>query len=162
MTEKGKEAIDRAKELVKKAAGAVTPGGGGDREYFSNLLKETNERSVKGALRKYFQNLIKETSERSAERSHRTYFSSLLKETSERSIKGPYRSYFNKLIKESKARSTQSLVQEQRTAMIKDTLLMAISQAREGVGEVGDPRAQALYETTAETLQGLLTAYEHK
>jgi hypothetical protein len=122
VTEKGKEAIDKAKGLIKKAAGAVTPGGGENREYFSNLIKKTNERS----------------------------------------IKGPYRNYFNKLIKESNARSAQSLIQEQRTAMIKDTLLMAISQAREGVGEVGDPRAQALYETTAETLQGLLTAYEHK
>jgi hypothetical protein len=122
VTEKGKEAIDKAKGLIKKAARAVTPGGGENREYFSNLIKKTNERS----------------------------------------IKGPYRNYFNKLIKESNARSAQSLIQEQRTAMIKDTLLMAISQAREGVGEVGDPRAQALYETTAETLQGLLTAYEHK
>jgi len=121
MTEKGKEAIDKAKELVKKAAGAVTPGGGGDREYFSNLLKETNERSVKGPLREYFRNRIKQTDKRSA----------------------------------------QSLIRRHRTTKIKDLLTETISQAREGVDEVDDPKAQALYETTAETLKGLLTAYEH-
>ena len=113
-------------------------------------------------LRRYFENLTKNTSERSAKRSHRLYFSSLLKETSARSIKGPYRNYFNKLIKESKAISAQSLVQDQRTAMFKDTLLMAIRPAREDAGEVGDSRVRALYETTAETLKGLLTAYECK
>ena len=41
MTEKGKEALDKAKGLVKRAAGAVTPGHRSNREYFSNLIKET-------------------------------------------------------------------------------------------------------------------------
>jgi len=33
--------------------------------------------------------------------------------------------------------------------------------AREDVGKVNDPKAQALFETTAEVLQGLVKAYEH-
>jgi hypothetical protein len=33
--------------------------------------------------------------------------------------------------------------------------------AREDVRKVDDPRAQALFETTAEVLTGLETAYEH-
>lgn len=33
--------------------------------------------------------------------------------------------------------------------------------AREDVGKVDDPKARALYETTAEVLGGLATAYEH-
>ena len=55
MTEKGKEAVDKAKDLIKKAAGAVTPGDRGNREYFRNLIKETNERSTEGLI----QNLAK-------------------------------------------------------------------------------------------------------
>jgi len=101
MTEKGKKVMGRAKDLVKRAAEAVTSGDK-NREYFANLIKETNERSVKGALRKYFKNLIEETSERSAKRSYRKYFANLLKESNER--------------------STQSLIHRRRTAMIKDTL----------------------------------------
>ena len=140
MTEKSKKVMGKAKDFVKRVAEAVTPGDE-NREYFSNLIKETNERSVKGALRKYFNNLIEETSERSAKRSHRKYFANLLKESNER--------------------STQSLIRRRRTAMIKDSLVVAIHQAREGVGEVDDPRAQALFETTAEALEGLVTAFTH-
>jgi len=140
VTEKSKKVMGRAKNLVKRVAEAVTPGDE-NREYFSNLIKETNERSVKGALRKYFNNLIEETSERSA--------------------KGALRKYFANLLKESNERSTQSLIRRRRTAMIKDSLVVAIRQAREGVGEVDDPRAQALFETTAEALEGLVTAFAH-
>jgi hypothetical protein len=32
---------------------------------------------------------------------------------------------------------------------------------REDVSKVEDPRAEALFETTAEVLGGLITAYEH-
>ncbi len=37
----------------------------------------------------------------------------------------------------------------------------AMSHVCEDVGKVDDPRAQALFETTAEVLQGSITAYEH-
>jgi hypothetical protein len=33
--------------------------------------------------------------------------------------------------------------------------------AREDVGKVNDGRAKALFETTAETLEGLIEAYDH-
>ena len=121
MTEKGKEALDKAKGLVKRAAGAVTPGHRSNREYFRNLIKETTHRSERGPLRKYFSNLIKETTQR----------------------------------------SEKALIRRRRTTEIKDILNHGISQAREGVGEVDDPRGQALFETTAEVLQGLVNAYEH-
>lgn len=48
----------------------------------------------------------------------------------------------------------------QRTAAIKDLLTQAINRAREDVGKVDDPKAQALFETTAEVLTGLRKAYE--
>jgi len=35
------------------------------------------------------------------------------------------------------------------------------SAVREDVGRVEDPRAEALFETTAEVLSGLRKAYEH-
>ena len=37
----------------------------------------------------------------------------------------------------------------------------AARHAREDVGKVTDPRARALFETTAEVLDGLIRAYEH-
>jgi len=77
VTEKGKKVMGRAKDLVKRVAEAVTPGDENG-EYFANLIKETNERSIKGALRKYFDHLIQETSERSAKRSDRKYFANTL------------------------------------------------------------------------------------
>ena len=121
MTEKGKEALDKAKDLVKRAAGAVSPGHRSNREYFRNLIKQTTHRSEKGPRRKYFRNLIKQTTQR----------------------------------------SEKALVRRRRTIEIKDLLNHGISQVREGVGEVDDPRGQALFETTAEVLQGLVNAYEH-
>lgn len=36
-----------------------------------------------------------------------------------------------------------------------------VSQLRSEINRVDDPRAQALFETTAEALQGLITAFEH-
>jgi hypothetical protein len=47
------------------------------------------------------------------------------------------------------------------TANIKSMLADAMNHAREDVAKVDDPKAQALFETTAEVLQGLITAYEH-
>jgi hypothetical protein len=36
-----------------------------------------------------------------------------------------------------------------------------INHARENVDKVADPKAQALFETTAEVVQGLVRAYDH-
>ena len=36
-----------------------------------------------------------------------------------------------------------------------------IAHAREDVSKVEDPHARALFETTAEVLTGLVTAYDH-
>jgi hypothetical protein len=36
-----------------------------------------------------------------------------------------------------------------------------MTHCREDAGRVHEPKAQALFETTAEVLQGLRTAYEH-
>jgi hypothetical protein len=36
-----------------------------------------------------------------------------------------------------------------------------IQHVRDDVEKVDDPKAQALFETTAEVLNGLVTAYEH-
>jgi len=47
------------------------------------------------------------------------------------------------------------------TIRIKGMLTDTISHLREDVSKVDDPRAEALFETTAEVLQGLVTAYEH-
>jgi hypothetical protein len=47
------------------------------------------------------------------------------------------------------------------TAHIKRMLNETIARAREDVGKVSDPRAEALFETTAEVLTGLVTAYDH-
>ena len=48
----------------------------------------------------------------------------------------------------------------QRMGALKDLLTQAINRAREDVGKVEDPKAQALLETTAEVLTGLRKAYE--
>jgi hypothetical protein len=47
------------------------------------------------------------------------------------------------------------------TAKIKGMLTDLINHAREDVGKIDDPKAQVLFETTAEVLTGLRTAYEH-
>lgn len=44
---------------------------------------------------------------------------------------------------------------------IQRMLREVMDHAREDVSKVDDPKAQALYETTAEVLGGLATAYEH-
>ncbi len=44
---------------------------------------------------------------------------------------------------------------------IKGMLDDVIRHAREDVDKVSDPKAQALFETTAEVLTGLVTAYDH-
>jgi hypothetical protein len=46
------------------------------------------------------------------------------------------------------------------TAKLKGMLTQAVNHAREDVGKVTDPKAQALFETTAEVLLGLRKAYE--
>lgn len=47
------------------------------------------------------------------------------------------------------------------TARIKTMLDDLIHHARADVAKVTDPKAQALFETTAEVAQGLLRAYDH-
>lgn len=46
------------------------------------------------------------------------------------------------------------------TARIKELLSETVEYARSHATEVGDPKAQALFETTAEVLLGLRKAYE--
>jgi hypothetical protein len=47
------------------------------------------------------------------------------------------------------------------TARIKQMLQGTVDHAREDVQKVEDPKARALFETTAEVLDGLLKAYDH-
>ena len=47
------------------------------------------------------------------------------------------------------------------TLKLKKMLNEAATHAREDGSKVSDPEAQALFETTAEVLKGLITAYEH-
>ena len=47
------------------------------------------------------------------------------------------------------------------TQNIKGMLDEAARHCREDVGKITDPRAQALFETTAEVLKGLMAAYDH-
>ena len=47
------------------------------------------------------------------------------------------------------------------TANIRAMLEEIVHHAREDVGKVTDPKAQALFETTAEVLTGLCQAYKH-
>ena len=47
------------------------------------------------------------------------------------------------------------------TIRIKGMLSDTMNHAREDVGKIDDPRGQALFETTAEVLSGLVKAYEH-
>jgi hypothetical protein len=47
------------------------------------------------------------------------------------------------------------------TIKIRGMLNDVIEHTHEDVGKVNDPKAQALFETTAEVLRGLVTAYEH-
>jgi hypothetical protein len=47
------------------------------------------------------------------------------------------------------------------TIKLKSMLDDTRRHAREDVGQIEDPKAQALFETTAEVLTGLITAYDH-
>ena len=47
------------------------------------------------------------------------------------------------------------------TPRIKQLLTETMELARKDVGKIDDPKAQALFETTAEVLGGLKKAYEH-
>ena len=47
------------------------------------------------------------------------------------------------------------------TSKIKEMLRNVMEHAREDVEKVHDPKVQALYETTAEVLGGLIQAYDH-
>ena len=49
----------------------------------------------------------------------------------------------------------------QHAAKIREMLSGIIDHARRDVDKVDDPHARALFETTAEVLTGLRTAYEH-
>lgn len=47
------------------------------------------------------------------------------------------------------------------TANIKGMLNDLITHLREDEGKISEPKAQALFETTAEVLKGLHTAFDH-
>jgi hypothetical protein len=47
------------------------------------------------------------------------------------------------------------------TQKIKGMLGEAAGHCREDVSKISEPKAQALFETTAEVLKGLMTAYDH-
>ena len=47
------------------------------------------------------------------------------------------------------------------TTKIKAMLTDVINHIRQDTAKVDEPKAQALFETTAEVLRGLMTAYDH-
>jgi hypothetical protein len=47
------------------------------------------------------------------------------------------------------------------TANIKGMLDEAAQHCREDIDKISEPKAQALFETTAEVLKGLIAAYDH-
>lgn len=47
------------------------------------------------------------------------------------------------------------------TIKLRGMLADVADHAREDIGKIDDPRAEALFETTAEVLGGLVKAYEH-
>ena len=47
------------------------------------------------------------------------------------------------------------------TAKVKRMLKELIDHLREDIGKISQPKAQALFETSAEVLTGLHTAFEH-
>jgi hypothetical protein len=47
------------------------------------------------------------------------------------------------------------------TAKLRRMLDEVARHAREDVGKIAEPKAQALFETTAEVLSGLATAFDH-
>jgi len=57
-------------------------------------------------------------------------------------------------------RKQQENDRRHHTANIKAMLTEIIKHAREDAEKVSEPKAQALFETIAEVLQGLVTAYQ--
>jgi hypothetical protein len=51
--------------------------------------------------------------------------------------------------------------QNQYTQKIKTELQQLVDHLREDIGNVDDPQAKALFETSAEVLTGLKTAFSH-
>lgn len=49
----------------------------------------------------------------------------------------------------------------EHTAHLRSMLAEVVQHARDDIGKVTEPKAQALFETTAEVCTGLLTAYQH-
>jgi len=47
------------------------------------------------------------------------------------------------------------------TARLREMLQGVVSHAREDTGKISEPKAQALFETTAEVCTGLITAFDH-
>lgn len=47
------------------------------------------------------------------------------------------------------------------TENVKRMLRDVMEHLREDIGKVSEPKAEALFETSAEVLQGLITAFEH-
>ena len=47
------------------------------------------------------------------------------------------------------------------TAHLREMLLAVVVHAREDIGKIGEPKAQALFETTAEVCSGLINAFDH-
>jgi hypothetical protein len=47
------------------------------------------------------------------------------------------------------------------TGKIKEMLRHVADHMREDVSKIDEPKAQALFETSAEVLEGLITAYNH-
>ena len=50
---------------------------------------------------------------------------------------------------------------KEHSANIRSELQELIDHLRRDIGKVDDPRAKALFETSAEVLQGLATAFSH-
>jgi hypothetical protein len=47
------------------------------------------------------------------------------------------------------------------TARLRAMLQDVVTHAREDIGKISEPKAQALFETTAEVCSGLINAYDH-
>jgi len=57
--------------------------------------------------------------------------------------------------------ATESGDPRRHTRQIRQELGELVGHLRDDVVKVSDPKTQALFETTAEVLTGLITAYEH-
>ena len=52
-------------------------------------------------------------------------------------------------------------MRSQHTREVKDRIDGLVEHLRASISDVEDPRAEALYETSAEVLQGIRTAFDH-